>query len=169
MLFEKYLLPDKTFAAFDRVTPEFLREQGITVLVCDIDNTLATYEQPDPPPAVVEWIGKLGEAGIAVAFVSNNDGSRIRRFNRDLGCVGFANAKKPSPKMILAAVEACGGTPETAALLGDQLLTDVCAAKRAGMRAFLVPPIKDKTTLFFKAKRLIEKPYLKKYNKLHIK
>lgn len=167
MLFESYLMPDLMFDTFRDVTPEFLLSGGISVLICDIDNTLATYEQPDPPEDVAAWVRAMKAAGISIAFVSNNGPSRIERFNRELDCAAYANAKKPSPKIILNAVRDCGGTPESAAFLGDQLLTDVCAAKRAGMRAYLVPPIKDKTSLFFKAKRAIEKPYIKKYRRRH--
>ena len=53
--------------------------------------------------------------------------------------------------------------------MGDQIFTDVLAARLAGVRAALVPPIKDKTDLFTKFKRLLEKPILKKYDRLHNK
>ncbi|MBR4896009.1 MAG: hypothetical protein IKZ41_06250 [Clostridia bacterium] len=52
---------------------------------------------------------------------------------------------------------------EDSLLLGDKLLTDCAAGRRAGMRVIIVPPIKDKTTLFFRAKRWIERPYVRKY------
>ena len=56
-----------------------------------------------------------------------------------------------------------GASVEESVLLGDQLLTDAACAKRAGMYCIIVPPIKDKKTLFFRFKRLIEKPYMKKF------
>ena len=49
--------------------------------------------------------------------------------------------------------------------MGDQVFTDVWAAHNAGIKAILVPPIKDKTDLFTKLKRLLEKPFLKKYDR----
>ena len=58
---------------------------------------------------------------------------------------------------------------EETAGLGDQLLTDTLAAHRLGLISIIVPPIKDKTTLFFKSKRLIEKPFIKRYKNLHQK
>ena len=60
-----------------------------------------------------------------------------------------------------------GATADNTALLGDQLLTDAAAGARAGLFSIIVPPIKDKRSLFFRFKRWLEKPYLKKYNKLH--
>ena len=47
------------------------------------------------------------------------------------------------------------------------LLTDCIAGKRVGMLVFIVPPIKDKTNVFWKTKRAIERPYLKKYRKIN--
>ena len=58
-----------------------------------------------------------------------------------------------------------GVTPEVTAGLGDQLLTDTLAVHRLDMISIIVPPIKDKTTLFFKFKRWLEKPFIKKYRK----
>ena len=48
-------------------------------------------------------------------------------------------------------------------LLGDQLLTDAAAGKRAGLYTVIVPPIKDRTSLFWRVKRRIERPYIRKF------
>ena len=50
-------------------------------------------------------------------------------------------------------------------LMGDQIFTDVWAAHNAKIKAILVPPINDKKDVFTKFKRLLEKPFLKKYYK----
>ena len=52
-------------------------------------------------------------------------------------------------------------------LLGDQLLTDAAAGKRAGLYTVIVPPIKDRTSLFWRVKRRIERPYIKKFLRLN--
>ena len=36
-------------------------------------------------------------------------------------------------------------------------------ARHEGMTVFIVPPIKDKTTLFWRIKRRIERPYMEKF------
>ena len=97
-----------------------------------------------------------------MAFISNNDEARVARFNRDLGFVAFAKAGKPSTKRYSEAVQAMGVPVSACAVLGDQLLTDAWAAHRFGVPAIIVPPIKDKTSLFFRFKRAIEIPYMKK-------
>jgi len=166
MILKKSLTPDLILQRFSDLTPEMCREMGIGGLICDIDNTLATYDDLDMPEGVRLWIGEMRGAGIGVAFVSNNHGDRVERFSQGADVPFFADAKKPSPKKFHMAAAALGCTGR-AAVLGDQLLTDALAAHRAGMRAITVPPIKDRTGVFFRFKRLLERPYIKRYKKSH--
>lgn len=165
MIFGKLLMPDYIFGSYAEVTPEFCRERGIRALLCDIDNTLVTYDDPEPTPELDEWFSLMREAGIGIAFVSNNHADRVERFNAKLGYPAYPDAGKPSAKFYAEAVAALGVRREEAAVLGDQLLTDAAAAHRFGIPALIVPPIKDKTTPFFKAKRLIERPYMRRAEK----
>ena len=169
MLFEKYLIPDMMPGHFYDVTPEIVKSYGAKALICDIDNTLVTYDDPEPTEKVLEWIKNMNENGIIVSFVSNNDWARVKLFNKNLGFVAYAKSGKPGIKNLKAAVADLGIDKNEAVLLGDQLLTDCAAAKRFGIKAIIVPPIKDKTTLFFKTKRLIEVPYVKKFRKMNAK
>ena len=49
--------------------------------------------------------------------------------------------------------------------MGDQLFTDVLAGKNLGMRAYTVPPIRDKRDPFTRFKRLLERPLMRAYHK----
>ena len=169
MILEKWLMPDMMPEHFYDVTPETVKELGGEALICDIDNTLVTYDDPEPTEQVLNWIREMNEAGITVSFVSNNDWDRVKLFNKKLGLVAYAKSGKPSTKNLAAAVRDLGIEKDKAVLLGDQLLTDCAAAKRFGIKAIIVPPIKDKTTLFFKSKRLIEKPYVAKFKRMNSK
>ncbi len=163
----KRLMPDRIFDSFKDITPEFLKENKIEALLLDIDNTLVTYDDPEPTEDVIKWLESMTSAGIKVAFVSNNsDPSRVEKFNEKLGFFAISRAKKPLPGGFRRALENMGVEASFAASVGDQIFTDVWAAKNTGARAFLVPPIKDKTTPFFKAKRLLERPIIKKYREL---
>ena len=167
MIFEKLLMPDMMPDHFYDVTPETVKSFGAEALICDIDNTLVTYDDPVPTEQVLKWIGDMNEAGIKVSFVSNNDRERVELFNRDLGFVAYAKSGKPFIKNLKAACNDLGLDKSKVILLGDQLLTDCAAAKRFGIKAFIVPPIKDKTNLFFRTKRLIEKPYVAKFRRMN--
>lgn len=166
MIFEKKLMPDHTFSVFSEVDADFLKSLGIRALISDIDNTLVPYEILDPTEEIRRWVKELKDAGIRITFVSNNHSERVERFNLKLGCTAYADVRKPSPKFLIRAMSEMGSGTRDTLFLGDQLLTDALAAHRAGIKAVIVPPIKDKKSLFFKAKRLIEKPYMRKYMKM---
>ncbi len=162
------LKPDYMFRTFDEITPDFLASLGICAILADIDNTLAPYEQPEPDERIRAWIGSLAEAGIGIAFVSNNGRERVELFNRSLGVPAYWKSGKPFKKNLIKAMEALGGTRETTVMLGDQLLTDALAGHNLGVKAVLiVPPIKDKTSAFFRFKRLLEKPTVRRFKKKH--
>ena len=52
----------------------------------------------------------------------------------------FLEGGKPSPRIIRKAMEEIGAKPEYTAMVGDKLLTDVCA-RRCGITAILVKPV----------------------------
>ena len=158
---------DYIFDTFDKITVDFLLENNIKAVILDIDNTLEPYENAVPGSRVKEWLSSLSQSGISCAFVSNNGKERVETFNAQLNLPAFYKAGKPFAKNIRKAMLVLSANPENTVMLGDQILTDVWAARNAGIRAFLVPPIKDKTDLFTRFKRLLEKPALKKYAKIH--
>lgn len=161
------LTPDYMFGTYREITPEFLLEKGIRALLIDIDNTLAPYEQPDPDDHIRAWFDVLEQNGIRAALVSNNHAPRVERFNKTLGLLAFSDSGKPSRKTLELAMEKLGVTHAETAVLGDQLLTDAYGGKHIGLPAIIVPPIRDKKNLFFRFKRLCERPFIRKYAKHH--
>lgn len=159
------MMPDYMFRAFDEITPAFLASLGVKAILADIDNTLAPYEQPEPDERIKGWIASLAEAGIGIAFVSNNDWERVELFNRTLGVPAYAKSGKPFKKNLVKAMNDLGGTLETTVMLGDQLLTDALAGHNLGVKCLIVPPIRDKKNAFFKFKRWLEKPVVRKFKK----
>ena len=159
------MMPDYMFRTFDEITPEFLRELGVKAILADIDNTLAPYEQPEPDQRIKGWIASLAEAGIGIAFVSNNDWERVNRFNATLGVPAYAKSGKPFKKNLVRAMNDLGGTLETTVMLGDQLLTDALAGHNLGVKCLIVPPIRDKKNAFFRFKRWLEKPVVRKFKR----
>ena len=159
------LMPDYMFRTFDEITPAFLTSLGVKAILADIDNTLAPYEQPEPDQRIKGWIASLAEAGIGIAFVSNNNLERVELFNRTLGVPAYAKSGKPFKKNLIKAMNDLGGTLETTVMLGDQLLTDALAGHNLGVKCLIVPPIRDKKNAFFRFKRWLEKPVVKKFKK----
>ena len=159
------LVPDYRFEKFDEITAEFLLSIGVRGVLLDIDNTLEPYENPTPSERVLAWLASLSEKGIKAAIVSNNGRERVEIFNEDLSLPAYSKAKKPFKKNLLKALSDINCKPSEAVFIGDQVFTDVWAARNAKMRAILLPPIKDKTDIFTKFKRLLEKPILSKYER----
>ena len=163
----KLMTPDYMFEHYYEITPDFLSSIGIKALLIDIDNTLAPYEQDEPDERIIAWFDSLKAAGISSALISNNHPPRVELFNKSLGLPAYADSGKPGKKTLLVAMKEMGSTFDNTAGLGDQLLTDTLAVHKLGMPSLIVPPIKDKTTPFFKFKRFLERPFIKKYKKAH--
>ena len=102
------LTPDILFDSYRDITPAFLQGQGVTLLLTDLDYTLAPKAVRRPDDALRQWIDGLKGAGITVMIVSNNrSGVRVTEFCGDLGrCCGWGGTGSPS-----AAIPASRWTP----------------------------------------------------------
>ena len=140
-----------------------LKEKNITGIIFDIDNTLVSYKQEKPTKEVSALMDKLTGEGFRVCFVSNNTKERVDIFNGGFKFFSFPKAGKPSVKYIKKALNAMKIAEKNAVLVGDQLFTDVAAARRAKITAILVKPIEPVENMFFRFKRFMEKPFIKRY------
>ncbi len=159
------LVPEYRFDKYYEASPEFLLSLGVKGIILDIDNTLEPYENHAPSHGVCEWLNSLSAVGISAAFVSNNDRARVETFNKDLRLPAYFKAGKPFGKNVKRAMRDMQTTKENTILMGDQIFTDVLAAHMSGLPAILVPPIKDKRDILTRAKRILEKPIIKKYER----
>jgi HAD superfamily phosphatase (TIGR01668 family) len=154
------LVPDRIMDCYADLTVEYLRSKGITLLLSDLDFTLAPKSVRRPDPALREWIASLEAAGIRLMIVSNNrSGSRVTEFCADLGVPYQGHAGKPSTRGLQAAMQRAGAKREQTAMLGDKLLTDVLAANRAGVLALMVEPMGGPVTQWQKVLHTLQKPF----------
>ncbi len=161
-----FSIPDYMFANIHEITPEFISSLGIKCILCDIDNTLVTYDDKEPNEAVLLWLSSMKNQGITVIFLSNNNEDRVTEFNKNLGLSAYPNAGKPLTKKAKKAILEAGFNKDEVAVLGDQIFTDVWTGNFLGAKiTIVVPPIKDKTSLFFKSKRFLEKPFVAAYKR----
>ena len=142
------LIPDRIFDCYAQITPEYLRSRGITLLLSDLDFTLAEKKTRRPDQPLRDWIAALDRAGIRFMIVSNNrSGSRVTEFCADLGVPYQGHAGKPSTRGLEAAMARAGADRAHTAMLGDKLLTDVLAARRAGVLSLMVEPVGGAVTV----------------------
>ena len=154
------LIPDRLFDSYREITPEYLKQQGITLLLSDLDFTLAPKSVRRPGGELRAWIAALQEAGIGFMIVSNNrSGKRVTEFCADLGVPYQGHAGKPSTRGLKAAMERAGADRDHTAMLGDKLLTDMLAANRAGVLALMVEPLGGAVTPWQKVLHALQEPF----------
>lgn len=154
------LVPSRLFGRYQEITPELLRRWGVTLLLSDLDFTLAPKSVRRPDPALRAWIGALKAAGVQVMIVSNNrSGARVTEFCADLGIPYQGHAGKPSTRGLEAAMARAGADRAHTAMLGDKLLTDMLAANRAGVLALMVEPLGGAVTAWQKVLHALQAPF----------
>lgn len=154
------LIPDRVFDWYGEITPEYLKGEGITLLLSDLDFTLAPKSVRRPDQHLRDWIAMLREAGIDVMIVSNNrSGRRVTEFCADLHIPFQGHAGKPSTRGLRAAMVQNGTKEIHTAMVGDKLLTDVLAAKRAGVLALMVEPAGGAVTAWQKILHTLQEPF----------
>ena len=72
----KLFTPDYYVESYRALDVERLKQHGIRLLVCDIDNTLAAHDEPLPDDAAKAFVKRVRDAGIQVVFISNNKRER---------------------------------------------------------------------------------------------
>lgn len=140
MSLENYM-PDFALEKAYDVTVESLKKHGIKVVFVDLDNTLIAWNNPDGTPEMRQWLHDLQDAGIPVVVVSNNKYERVKRAVEKFGIEFEAFALKPFTFGINRALKRFDVQPYEVIMIGDQLMTDIRAAKRAGLKSVLVKPL----------------------------
>lgn len=153
------LLPKAIFQKLTDITPEFLHRQGRELLMLDFDNTMLPYTSKTPTPELLRWIDGMKRGGIRLCVVSNSKKNKAKDFCRahHIGCV--THSKKPFNRGIRRCLEQFSLKPEQAALVGDQIYTDVLGANCAGAMSILVKPI-HLHNFWLKLRHVAEKPFI---------
>ena len=137
----RLLCPQWVFDNYEAVTPEFLKEHGVKLLLADLDFTLAPKSQSEPDESLTRWIGALKEAGIEFAILSNNRSPvRVEKFCKPLKVGYVGHAGKPGTRGFHEAMARYGVNARETAMLGDKLLTDTLGARRSGVLMLMVEP-----------------------------
>ena len=134
-------LPDFALEAVYDLTVDDLKKHGIRAVLVDLDNTLIAWNNPDGTAEMRSWLHRMRDAGIIIIVVSNNTTNRVRRAVEKFGIDYVAWAMKPFNYGIKKAMKRYGLKPEETVMVGDQLMTDIRASHRAGIRSILVKPL----------------------------
>lgn len=161
--------PDYYVRNFENIDLDRLKKAGIRLLLCDIDNTLVAFNDPDSNEKVKKFLNKVRRSGIDVALCSNAAPKRAKRFAKDLEVEKvFYLSFKPTSRNIKKAMEYYHVSPEQTALLGDQLLTDMLGGHLAGCYTILTAPIIEKDKFDTRINRFFENFIYRYYEKKNI-
>ncbi|MBP8640884.1 MAG: YqeG family HAD IIIA-type phosphatase [Oscillospiraceae bacterium] len=142
-------IPDLLIKSIYELKPRHLTEMGVTLLLMDLDNTLASYGTPVPSVKLRNWIDNLKKAGIEPFIYSNSRGDKAEKFARALSLGSINRAHKPGAKKLVALLREKGVASNNAAIIGDQIYTDVLCGKRAGIKTIAIKPIDMRNPFFF--------------------
>lgn len=154
----KLFKPDYYVKSFEHVNVERLKQAGIRLLLCDIDNTLVAYDDKVPNQKVIDFIEFIKSQGIEVALCSNSPKKRATRFSHTLPVSQtYYFSCKPFPHMFLLASKQHHVKRKEIALIGDQMYTDILGANLMGCYSILTAPIAIKDRKVTKIFRFFEK------------
>ncbi|MDR0248469.1 MAG: HAD-IIIA family hydrolase [Oscillospiraceae bacterium] len=140
---------------FSEIAPEQLAARDIRAVFADLDNTLEPYGAREPSGEALLWFERLRAEGVALAVVSNAGRKRVSTYCRDIPHA--YKARKPNPGAILDMARRLGIEPRHVLFIGDQLRTDMRAARRAGVGFLRVDPVSP--NLFHRLRYSIEKRF----------
>ena len=152
---ERFYPGDYVDSIYD-IDYEGLYSQGFRGIIFDIDNTLVEHGMPATGRAV-ELFERLRRTGFDTCVISNNKEPRVAPFANEVGTKYIYDAKKPSTKNYIKAMQLMGTDRSDTIFVGDQLFTDVWGANRAGIRTYLVKPIDRHEEIQIILKRYLEK------------
>lgn len=136
------LIPKFSVKSVFDLTPELLKKHGISLVLADLDNTLSPYSGQEPTDKLIKWKNELSSSSIDVFVVSNTKTERAKKFASLWGIPYIDSAKKPSPAAVTRAMRSMNKKPSETLLIGDQIITDVWSANRAGILSVIVKPLK---------------------------
>ncbi len=135
------LSPDYYYESVASIDLADLRERGVDTLLVDLDNTLLPRNSETVTESARAWASLLDDHGFRVCIVSNNWHERVAGVAKELGFALVAKAVKPLPFAFWIALKRLGSTRKRAAVVGDQMFTDIAGGKLLGLTTILVTPI----------------------------
>lgn len=153
------LIPKMLCPALTDLTVERLHRAGVTFLMLDFDNTIVPYTNDVPTPEMEAWLQAMQASDIGLCVVSNSHKTRVVKFCEARGIPCITHSKKPFSKGIFQCRDKFSLDLSHAALVGDQIYTDVLGANCAGAVSILVRPIRLHN-IWLRLRHVAELPFI---------
>ena len=153
------LLPSVIAKELTDLTPTFLQEQNIRLLMLDFDNTIVPYTTSTPTEKMDQWLKCMMQSEIRLCVVSNSKRDRVKIFCEQYGLDCITHAKKPFSKGIKECLAKYHVKPENCAIVGDQIFTDTLGGNCTGLTSILVKAI-DNHNIWLRLRHVAELPFI---------
>jgi putative phosphatase len=164
-------IPDFYYQSIFEIPYQTLKEQGISTLFFDLDNTIIGYDEDLLSDVQIDFIKDLSKS-FKIVVLSNSGYKRVSKAlsNTDFNYV--YHAVKPLKFGFKKALKITKANKEEVLVIGDQIVTDILGAHRTHLKAALIKSVKRKSDRkITKFNRKIETYILrrikKKYPKLY--
>ena len=154
----KRFIPFAHAQSIYEIPVDFYTKNKVKLLLIDLDNTLDSYKLFSPTERAIKLVDEIKKTGVITVVVSNNTAKRVGKYAESLKVDFLSSTRKPFSRKIKNFLKQRNVNPEEAMLVGDQLMTDVLAAKGAHIRVVLTEKIvkEDQFTTHFN--RLLDRP-----------
>ena len=163
MIFKSFI-PFAHAQSIYEIDPEFFKRNGVKTLFIDLDNTLDSYKARVPQERTINLVNKIKETGVIPVIISNNRPERVSGYAEALGIEFLASARKPFSKRIKKELAKRNLANEEVMLVGDQMMTDVQAARGAKIRVVLTEKIVKEDQWTTHINRIFDRP-IRRYHR----
>ena len=133
--------PDYNLKCVYDINLDELENQGIKVIMFDLDSTIMISKSGCYRPETEEWLKEVNKK-FTVAVISNNKSEEyINKVKNISDFTVIGHASKPNPKKMKKYLDSLGISPKEAVMVGDRPLTDIVAGKLLGCKTILVDSI----------------------------
>ena len=146
------------------IDPDFYKRNNVKTLFMDLDNTLDSYRARVPQQRTIDYVNKVKEVGVTPVIISNNKAKRVSGYANLLGVEFLSSAHKPFSRRIKKEIARRGLTANDVMLVGDQMMTDVLAAKGAKIKVVLTEKIVKEDQWTTHINRIFDRP-IRKYHR----
>jgi HAD superfamily phosphatase (TIGR01668 family) len=163
----KYI-PNYVYKTIYDIDFDTLYASGKRIILSDLDNTIAGYDELEASEKCIEWNKILKEQGFKIYLVSNNNDTRIKKFSIKFYIDGYlSKARKPFTKRLEKFLKENNIKKEEVISIGDQIVTDIVGFNSLGVDTILVKTINQKKQKWYtKINRSREKRILRKIKKV---
>ncbi|MCL1995645.1 MAG: YqeG family HAD IIIA-type phosphatase [Defluviitaleaceae bacterium] len=161
----QFLYPQIYAKNIQAVPYQKLLDRNIKTLVFDIDNTLVPFDILHPTEELLVFFDDLQQMGFKICLLSNNNKKRVSLFNEKLNLLAVYKARKPFTKALNKLLNAANTPPSQAAIIGDQIFTDVWCGNKNKMLTILIRPVQNRESFGVFLKRGLERIVVKSFVK----